>query len=212
MKPTMGCGSISIPFNQRRYEKDVSGHRTSFRCFRPLRVCSQFPRVKTVLIATPVAIGTWNGRVWALLCAPAVHVWRFWKCNLVWGYFGEEQSRCSLWRQLSGRNTQTGESRPIPTVANYTNFSLCLQGQYDTAFSEFAALARNRCQIEQKNNYPTDWTQNPALKQKDLTLLWSIDLVSHISPIKRASTLNGTLELNYEDKWTHSCTLWISVT
>lgn len=48
----------------------------------------------------------------------------------------------------SGRNAQAGESRSIPTAANYT--SLSLHGQYDTAFSQFAALALNRCQSKQK--------------------------------------------------------------
>lgn len=150
MKQTMGCGSISIPINQRRYQKEVLGHRTPFRCFRPLQVRSQFTRAKIVVNATLAANGTWNGRLWAFLCVPAVHVWSFWKCNPVLGYFAEEQRRCSLWRQESGRNAQAGESRPIPTVANYTSFSICLQGQYDTAFTQFAALALNRCQSGQK--------------------------------------------------------------
>lgn len=60
-----------------------------------------------------------------------------------------EQRRCSLWRQESGRNAQAGESWRILMVANYTSFSLCLQGQNDTAFSRFAALSLSRCQSEQ---------------------------------------------------------------
>lgn len=146
MKLSIHCGSIWIPVNQRRY-KNMMGNKTSIRCCRHLWVCSNFPRRN---LFDCHSSSHWHVKWDTMGSFVCTRRRRIWKRNPVLGCFDEEQRRCSLWRQQSGRNTQAGESRPIPTVANYISFSLCLQGHCDTAFSQFATLSLNRCQSEQK--------------------------------------------------------------
>lgn len=65
----MDSGSISIPVNQRRYEKklrDLKSHPGVADVYEP----DQNSHGETDLIATPTANGLWNRTIWALLRAP----------------------------------------------------------------------------------------------------------------------------------------------
>lgn len=122
---------LTIPTSQNRLDRHSCSHRrVKWKTLGPF-VCTSCARVK--LLEVQYSFGVF----WIL-----------------------KQHRCSLWRQESGRNTQAGESWPIPTVVNYTSFSLCLQGQNDTAFSQFATLSLNRCQSEQNIILPLTGLKN----------------------------------------------------
>lgn len=142
----MDSGSISIPVNQRRYEKklgDLKSHPGVAGVYEP----AQNSHGETNVIATPAANGMWNRTIWALLRAPAGAA--FGSAILFWGILVLSGAGAACGdRRVRGIHKQ-GSRGPF-WLWLITSASRCLQGHCDTAFSQFAALALNRCQTEQE--------------------------------------------------------------
>lgn len=142
----MDSGSISIPVNQRWYEKklrDLKSHPGVAGVYEP----DQNSHGETDLIATPAANGMWNRTIWALLRVPGGGAFG---SGILFGgilVLSSAGAACGD-RRVGGIHKQV--CRGPFRLWLITSASHCLQGHCDTAFSQFAALALNRCQTEQE--------------------------------------------------------------